>query len=137
MIQKLILLGAIFTSTIWGYSSLDKKKGLLFDIELVYKQNFKKVKLKNKFILAEGTQNWVTLIPPSKGVIVLGRPSQLTQDTLKMEYILIDTTSKKETVSSTPVMVIKLDEKEYSKLIMEGDKQTFSIALKAENTTYQ
>lgn len=134
--RYLLLSSFLLASISFGYSSLTKSKGLLIDIEVSYQVDFKKRVLKNKFILKDGTKNWVTLIPPNDGVIVLGRPSSLSQETLKMEYILIDSKKKAESIFSTPVMVFNLDEKEYSKVSVKGEKLQFTIAVKAKNTVY-
>ncbi|OFZ53401.1 MAG: hypothetical protein A2428_10035 [Bdellovibrionales bacterium RIFOXYC1_FULL_54_43] len=128
---------ALFAGTVHSASAAQNKKasepGFLIQTELAYESNSKEIKTGKEFILPESNRTWTPLTTPKDGVTLLGRLTEVKPDTIKMEYILVDTRTD-NAVISTPAIIAPLNEK--AEIGMNSDKSKVSVSLKAKRTTF-
>lgn len=89
-----------------GFAIAKVQKGLKVDTQFSYSENGKKQSTKSTMIIAADNKTWNTLTEPKEGVALLGRVTQVDQNSIQMEYIVVDT-KKNNAVISTPMMIAK------------------------------
>ena len=111
------------------------QKGFKIDTQFDFQIDQKKVASKSTFILPENNKTWTSLTEPKNGVALLGRVVKSDKDSLHLEYIVVDTTSK-NVVISTPAIVARLGEKAEISLGSDSSKDKVAISLLAVPTEY-
>lgn len=127
----------LFVGITHSASAAQSKKasepGFLIQTELAYESNSHEIKTGKELILPESNRTWTPLTTPKDGVTLLGRLAEVRPDTIKMEYILVDTRIE-SAVISTPAIIARLNEK--AEIGMNSDKSKVSVSLKAKRTTF-
>ncbi|PIU00027.1 MAG: hypothetical protein COT74_06655 [Bdellovibrionales bacterium CG10_big_fil_rev_8_21_14_0_10_45_34] len=117
-----------------AFAVIEKSEGYLVKTNFKYRTGKKNVENAGELILSKDNKIWTTLVNAKEGFTVLGRITEVKNDTLYMEYIVVDANKTPNGVISTPQVVSKLGE---AASIEVGNKnETISLELLATKTSY-
>lgn len=128
----------IFISFVCSSAMASKPSpGFALTTKLDYKSGTKKdISTSKEIILSRGNINWTPLTDIQDEVILLGRVAQASDESIKVEYMLIDGHKKPSTIVSTPTLVARLNEAAQISITDPDKKSIISISLTAKAATF-
>lgn len=130
----LIVSGLLFSVSAFSAESA-KQTGYLVKTVFEYQDKNKTSKSESSFIIDAKNNAWTTLTEPKDGIALLGRVATSDSDSLRMEYIVVDT-NQKNAVISTPAIYAVLGEPAKIE-VGESDGKKVSVSILAKPTEYK
>lgn len=124
----------LFILAIPGIAASKKSEGYLVKTTFQYKSGNKLVENSGELILSKENKTWITIANSKEGFMVLGRIIEAKNNTLEMEYIVIDSNKTPNGVISTPKIISKLGED--SLIEVKSEKDIVSLKMIATKTFY-
>ena len=110
--------------------------GFRIQTEMEMKQDTKSVKANNEALIPERS-SWVTLTGVNQGVQVLAKVGAATKETVRVDYIVLDTTASPNGVISTPSMIVRYGEPAHMEAsrTIDGKVEKLSLSMTAKRET--